>query len=107
MGKITTYQASQTDERLIAFVSNYAESGESMYHVAAKMGHSTGRHLTFLQELFDQYVHSALYDSFSDEQREEFEFLVAKYELVRSEVYLKEFKSYKKYLSDYSVKFQK
>ncbi len=89
MSKITTHQASQTDERLIAFVSNYAESGESMFHVSAKMGDSTGRHLTFLQELFDQYVHSALYDSFSDDQREEFEFLVAKYELVRSECYLK------------------
>ena len=80
---------SQTDERLIAFISNFADSGKSMYHVAAKLGHTTGRHLIFLQELFDQYVHSALYDLFSEEQRAEFEFLVAKYELVRSEVYAK------------------
>lgn len=87
MDKITNYQTSQTDERLITFVSNYADSGESIYHVAAKMSHSTGRHLTFLQELFDQYVHSALYDSFSDNQREEFEILVEKYKLIRSETY--------------------
>ena len=80
---------SQTDERLIAFISNFADSGKSLYHVAAKLGHTTGRHLIFLQELFDQYVHSALYDLFSEEQRAEFEFLVAKYELVRSEVYAK------------------
>ena len=65
MDKINTYQISQTDERLIAFVSNYADSGESVYHIAAKIGHSTGRHLSFLQELYDQYVHSSLYDSFS------------------------------------------
>lgn len=87
MNYTTTYQISQTDERLIAFVSDYADSGESVYHLAAKIGHSTGRHLAFLQELFDQYIHSSLYDSFSDNQREEFEFLVAKYELVRSNVY--------------------
>jgi hypothetical protein len=89
MDKITKYQTSQTDERLIAFISNFADSGNSMYHSAAKLGHTTGRHLIFLQELFDQYVHSTLYDLFSDEQREEFEFLAAKYELVRSEVYTK------------------
>jgi hypothetical protein len=89
MDKINTYQISQTDERLIAFVSNYADSGESVYHIAAKIGHSTGRHLAFLHELFDQYIHSSLYDSFSDDQREEFEFLVAKYELVRSALYAK------------------
>jgi hypothetical protein len=89
MDKITKYQTSQTDERLIAFISNFADSGKSMYHVAAKLGHTTGRHLIFLQELFDQYVHSTMYDLFSNEQREEFEFLVAKYELVRSEVYAK------------------
>ncbi len=89
MKNTTKYRASQTDERLIAFISNFADSGKSMYHVAAKLGHTTGRHLTFLQELFDQYVHSALYDLFSEEQRAEFEFLVAKYELVRSEVYAK------------------
>ena len=87
MDKINTYQTYQTDERLMAFVSNYADSGESVYHLAAKIGHSTGRHLAFLQELFDQYIHSSLYDSFSDNQREEFEFLVAKYKLVRSNVY--------------------
>ena len=87
MNNSNTYQISQTDERLIAFVSNYADSGESVYHLAAKIGHLTGRHLAFLQELFDQYIHSSLYDSFSDNQREEFEFLVAKYELVRSNVY--------------------
>jgi hypothetical protein len=87
MDKITRYQSSETDERLIAFICNYADSGESMYHIAAKMGHTTGRHLTFLQELFDQYVHNTLYESFSDDLREEFEFLVEKYGLVRSEVY--------------------
>jgi hypothetical protein len=89
MDKINTYRISQTDERLIAFVSNYADSGESVYHIAAKIGHSTGRHLAFLQELYDQYVHSSLYDSFGEDQREEFEFLVSKYELVRSALYAK------------------
>jgi hypothetical protein len=87
MDKINTYQISRTDERLIAFVSNYADSGASVYHLAAKIGHSTGRHLAFLQEIFDQYINSPMYNSFNDYQRKEFEFLVAKYELVRSEVY--------------------
>ncbi|MEY2738746.1 MAG: hypothetical protein RL259_655 [Bacteroidota bacterium] len=89
MDNSTSHHLSETDERLIAFISNFADSGKSMYHAAAKLGHTTGRHLIFLQELFDQYVHSTLYDLFSDEQRKEFEFLVAKYELVRSEVYAK------------------
>ena len=89
MNNSTINQTSRTDERLELFVSNYADSGESIYHAAAKIGHLTGRHLAFIQELFDQYIHSSLYDSFSDNQREEFEFLVDKYELVRSEVYSK------------------
>jgi hypothetical protein len=89
MDNVVKNPTSQTDERLIAFISNFADSGKSLYHVAAKLGHTTGRHLIFLQELFDQYVHSTLYDLFSEEQRAEFEFLVAKYELVRSEVYAK------------------
>jgi len=87
MNYTTTFQATRTDERLIAFVSNYADSGASVYHLAAKIGHSTGRHLAFLQELYDQYVHSSLYDSFGEDQRKEFEFLVTKYKLVRSELY--------------------
>ena len=87
MNNTTTYQTSITDERLELFVSNYADSGESVYHLAAKIGHSTGRHLDFLQEIFDQYINSPMYNSFNDYQRKEFEFLVAKYELVRSEVY--------------------
>ena len=87
MNTTITNQTSRADERLELFVSNYADSGESIYHAAAKIGHLTGRHLAFLQELFDQYIHSSLYDSFSNNQREEFEFLVAKYKLVRSEVY--------------------
>jgi hypothetical protein len=89
MDNSTSHHLSETDERLIAFISNFADSGNSMYHAAAKLGHTTGRHLIFLQELFDQYVHSTLYDLFSDDQRKEFEFLVTKYELVRSEVYAK------------------
>ena len=41
----------------------------------------------FLQILFDQYKNRCMYDTFNDYQRKEFEFLVAKYKLVRSEVY--------------------
>lgn len=35
MDMITKYQTSQTDERLIAFISNFADSGKSMYHAVA------------------------------------------------------------------------
>lgn len=84
MDVINTYQ---TDERLMAFVSNYSDSGDSILHLTAKHGFSTGRHLAFLQILFDQYKNRCMYDSFNDYQRKEFEFLVEKYKLVRSEVY--------------------
>ena len=78
---------SQTDHRLAEFISNFAESGDSMIHMAVKRGFSTGRHVEILQELFDQYIHSSIYDCFNEDQRKEFEFLVAKYKLVRSEAY--------------------
>lgn len=77
----------ETDDRLSAFISNFAESGDSMIHMAVKRGFSTGRHVEILQELFDQYIHSSMYDSFNEDQRKEFEYLVEKYKLVRSEAY--------------------
>lgn len=80
-------QSQQSDDRLSAFISNFAESGDSMIHMAVKRGFSTGRHVEILQELFDQYIHSSMYDSFNEYQRKEFEFLVEKYKLVRSEAY--------------------
>ena len=80
-------QSQQSDDRLSAFISNFAESGDSMIHMAVKRGFSTGRHVEILQELFDQYIHSSMYDCFNEDQRKEFEFLVAKYKLVRSEAY--------------------
>jgi len=89
MNNTTTYQTSRTDKRLAEFISNYADSGNSVIHVAAKIGFSTGRHIDFLQEIFDQYINHSMYNSFNDYQRKEFEFLVAKYELVRSELYSK------------------
>lgn len=82
-----TYQSLETDDRLSAFVSNFAESGDSLIHIAVKRGFSTGRHVEILQTLFDQYKHSCMYDCFNEDQRKEFEFLVEKYKLVRSEVY--------------------
>lgn len=87
MNYTTTYQSSPTDERLAQFISNYADSGNSIIHLAAKISFSTGRHIEFLQEIYDQYINSCMYDTFNDYQRKEFEFLVAKYKLVRSEVY--------------------
>lgn len=87
MNNTTTYQSTRTDDRLAEFISNYADSGDSMIHLTAKHGFSTGRHLEFLQILFDQYKNRCMYDSFNDYQRKEFEFLVEKYKLVRSEVY--------------------
>lgn len=89
MDNSTAYQSSETDHRLAEFLLNFAESGDSMIHQAAKHGFSTGRHLTVLQELFDQYKNSCMYNSFNENQRVEFEFLVTKYKLVRSEVYTK------------------
>ena len=80
-------QSQQSDHRLSAFISNFAESGDSMIHMAVKRGFSTGRHVEILQELFDQYIHSSMYDSFNEDQRKEFEYLVEKYKLVRSEAY--------------------
>lgn len=80
-------QSQQSDDRLSAFISNFAESGDSMIHMAVKRGFSKGRHVEILQELFDQYIHSSMYDCFNEDQRKEFEFLVAKYKLVRSEAY--------------------
>ena len=85
---------SQTDHRLAEFILNYAESGDSMMHSAAKLGFSNGRHLVVLQELFDQYTNICMFNSFNEDQRNEFEFLVEKYKLVRSEVYTKSLKSY-------------
>jgi len=87
MENSTTHHSSETDQRLADFVLNYAESGDSIMHTAAKLGFSTGRHLVVLQELFDQYIHSSMYNSFNEYQRKEFEFLVEKYKLVRSEAY--------------------
>jgi hypothetical protein len=87
MNYTTTYQSSPTDERLAQFISNYSDSGNSIIHLAAKISFSTGRHIEFLQEIYDQYINSCMYDTFNDYQRKEFEFLVAKYKLVRSEVY--------------------
>ena len=89
MDNSTTHHSSETDDRLAAFISNYAESGDSMIHIAVKRGFSTGRHVEILQELFDQYIHRSMYDSFNEDQRKEFEYLVEKYKLVRSEVYAK------------------
>ena len=83
----TTYQSSTTDHRLAEFVLSYAESGDSMMHRAAKHGFLTGRHLTVLQEIFDQYTNVSMFNSLNEYQRNEFEFLVEKYKLVRSEAY--------------------
>lgn len=83
----TTYQSSTTDHRLAEFVLSYAESGDSMMHQAAKHGFLTGRHLTVLQEIFDQYTNVSMFNSLNEYQRNEFEFLVEKYKLVRSEAY--------------------
>ena len=87
MDYTATFQSLETDDRLSAFVLNFAESGDSMIHFAAKHGFSSGRHLGVLQELFDQYQNKCMFNSFNEDQRKEFEFLVAKYKLVRSEVY--------------------
>ena len=87
MDNSTTHHSSETDHRLSEFVLNYAESGDSMIHTAAKLGFSTGQCLAVLQQLFDQYIHSSMYDSFNEDQRKEFEYLVEKYKLVRSEAY--------------------
>lgn len=80
-------QSQQSDDRLSAFISNFAESGDSLIHMAVKRGFSTGRQVEILQELFDQYIHSSMYDSFNEDQRKEFKYLVEKYKLVRSEAY--------------------
>ena len=87
MNKTATFQSSETDHRLADFVLSYAESGDSMMHQAAKHGFLTGRHLTVLQEIFDQYTNVSMFNSLNEYQRNEFEFLVEKHKLVRSEAY--------------------
>ena len=87
MDKQSTYHPSGTDKRLAEFISNFADSGDSIMHIVAKRSFSSGHHVEFLQIIFDQYLISSIFDSFNDLQRKEFEFLVAKYKLVRSEVY--------------------
>ena len=87
MNYSNAHKSSEFDHRLAEFVLSYAESGDSMIHMAVKRGFSTGRHVEILQELFDQYIHSSMYDSFNEDQRKEFEYLVEKYKLVRSEAY--------------------
>ena len=84
MNNTTTYNSSETDDRLAEFVLSYAESGDSMMHQAAKHGFLNGRHLTVLQEIFDQYTNECMFNSLNEDQRNEFEFLVEKYKLVRS-----------------------
>ena len=94
MDNCTAHLSSETDKRLAEFILNYAESGDSIIHIAIKRGFSTGRHVEILQELFDQYTNICMFNSFNEDQRNEFEFLVEKYKLVRSEVYTRSLKSY-------------
>ena len=89
MNNTTTYQSTRTDDRLAEFISNYADSGDSVIHLTAKLSFSTGRHIEFLQEIFDQYMNDCMHNSLNDYQRKEFEFLVAKYKLVRSDAYFR------------------
>jgi hypothetical protein len=87
MNYSNAHKSSEFDHRLAEFVLSYAESGDSMMHRAAKHGFLTGRHLTVLQEIFDQYTNVSMFNSLNEYQRNEFEFLVEKYKLVRSEAY--------------------
>lgn len=48
MDNLNKELTSQADENLIAFISNFADSGKSMYHLAAKLGQATASHLIFL-----------------------------------------------------------
>ncbi|CAG5082843.1 hypothetical protein [Parvicella tangerina] len=41
----------------------------------------------FLQQTYDQYLHKSMYNSFTEDQRKEFEYLIKKYKIRRSELY--------------------
>lgn len=89
MTETTTYQTTCSDKRLIEFISEYADSGRTVIHYAARYSLMSDRCIDFSQQTFDQYLHRYMYESFSEDQRKEFEFLVKKYELTRSELYSK------------------
>lgn len=92
MTETITYQTSCSDQRLIEFISDYADSGRTVIHYAAKYSLMSGQCIDFLQQTYDQYLHRSMYESFSEDQRKEFEFLVNKYNLRRSKLYATPFK---------------
>ncbi len=87
MTESTTYKATCSDKRLNQFIAEYAESGRTVIHYAAKYSLMSGKCTDFLQQIYDQYLHRSMYESFNEEQRKEFEYLVKKYEIKRSKLY--------------------
>lgn len=71
------------DEKLISFLNEFSKSGFSLMHITAQNCLKTGAYVEFLQETFDHYTSKSMYDLFTLEQREEYEYFIVKYGIMR------------------------